>query len=64
VPCFVFTYCFYIQFSNQSDVGIGVSSSTSYSVEPTCLYDLMEINEKMTSFHEKTIGSFQGQKSY
>jgi hypothetical protein len=30
-------------------VGIGVSSSTSYSVEPTSLYDLMEINEKMTS---------------
>jgi len=37
------------KFLNPSDVGVGVSSFTSYSAQPTSLHNLMETNEEITS---------------
>ncbi len=41
LPLLVSTYNFL-----PSDVNVGTSSSTSYNVKPTSLYDLMETNDK------------------
>jgi hypothetical protein len=37
------------KYSNSSDVSVGAPNFASQSIEPTSLYDLIEINEKMTS---------------
>jgi len=45
LPLFISAYTFL----NPSDVGVGVSSFTSYSAKPTSLHDLMETNEEIAS---------------
>jgi hypothetical protein len=49
LPLFISTY----NFLNPSDVSVGAFSFTSYNVEFTNLYDLMEINEEMVSLVAK-----------
>jgi hypothetical protein len=49
LPFLIFAYKFF----NPSDASIGSFSFTSYNVEPTSLYDLMETTKEMASSEVK-----------